>query len=500
MKLADLISKTRVIQTRGNTDFEVSRIVADSRSAVASSLFAAISGNRDDGTMFIPDAVQRGAKAVLLCAEAFKQTNLSSVNATFVVVPDVRVAVAELAETFFEYPSKGIRVAGVTGTNGKTTTAFLIQHICDVEMLRCGMIGTVHYKVGERTIAASRTTPDALEIQGLLAQMRDAGCKTVAMEVSSHAIHQSRIRGIEFDAAVFTNLTQDHLDYHKTMDAYFEAKSSFLVGMGSQRFKPGTAVVNIDDRYGAQLAGRLEREGVALITFGQGSRADFRASAIRTEFNGSSFQLDALGKSWLVRLPLIGKFNVMNALAALAASHLLGVDLRAAVLALATAPCVPGRLEAVPGRRAFKVFIDYAHTDDALRNVLQTLRGLNPRKIITVFGCGGDRDRAKRPLMGAVAAELSDWSIVTSDNPRSETPESIAEEIVSGMRGATMEVILDRKEAILRAVNIAQDHDIVLVAGKGHETTQIIGSRVEPFSDLVVAQSAIENRPVELAR
>ena len=499
MKLADLISKTRVIETRGGTDFEVSCITTDSRSAVAGSLFVAISGNREDGADFINDAVQRGAKAVVLSDEAFKHADFSAVKATFLVVPDVRTAVSDVAEKFFDYPSREMRVAGVTGTNGKTTTTFLIQHLCDAEMLRCGLIGTVHYKVGDRILPASRTTPDAVEIQGLLAQMRDAGCKTLAMEVSSHAIHQSRTRGIEFDAAVFTNLTQDHLDYHKTMEAYFEAKSSLLVGLGSQRFKRGTAVVNIDDRYGAQLAGRLEREGVSLITFGQGARADFRASAIRTEFNGSCFQLDALGKSWLVRLPLIGKFNVLNALAALAASHLLGVDLRAAVLALATAPCVPGRLESVPGRRAFRVFVDYAHTDDALRNVLQTLRGLNPRKIITVFGCGGDRDRAKRALMGAAAAELSDWSIVTSDNPRSENPESIAEEIISGMRGAAMEVILDRKEAIHRAVQIAQDHDIVLIAGKGHETTQIIGSRVEPFSDLAIAQSAIGNRPVELA-
>jgi UDP-N-acetylmuramoyl-L-alanyl-D-glutamate--2,6-diaminopimelate ligase len=320
------------------------------------------------------------------------------------------------------------------------------------------------------------------------------------MEVSSHAIHQKRVRGVEFDTAVFTNLTQDHLDYHKTMDAYFEVKAELLLGLGAQRFKPGKAVVNIDDRYGSQLAGRLEREGVPSITFGQGARADFRASAVRTEFNGSSFQLDALGKSWLVRLPLIGKFNVMNALAALAASYAMGVDLRSAVLALATAPSVPGRLEAVPGRRAFKVFVDYAHTDDALRNVLQTLRALQPRRIITVFGCGGDRDRAKRPLMGAAAAELSDFSIVTSDNPRSENPESIIHEIVSGMRGGAMEVVVDRKEAICRAVQRAEDHDIVLIAGKGHETTQVTGSRVEPFSDLAVAQSAIEARPVDLAR
>ena len=500
MKLADLLTQTVVVATYGKTDIEVSQIFADSRIVTPASLFVAIAGNRDDGASFIPDAIKRGANAIVLSSESAKHTDLKAVNVTFVVVPDVRVAVADLAEKFFGHPSKGMRVAGVTGTNGKTTTAFLIQHICETEMLRCGLIGTVRYKIGERILPAARTTPDALEIQGLLSQMRDAGCKTVAMEVSSHAIHQKRVRGVEFDAAVFTNLTQDHLDYHKTMDAYFEAKAELLIGLGKQRFKPGKAVVNIDDRYGAQLSSRLEREGVPVIAFGQGTRADFRASAVRTEFNGSSFQLDALGKSWLVRLPLIGKFNVMNALAALAAAHAMEVDLRAAVLALATAPSVPGRLEAVPGRRAFKVFVDYAHTDDAIRNVLQTLRALQPRRIITVFGCGGDRDRAKRPLMGAAAAELSDWSIVTSDNPRTENPDAIIEEIVAGMRGASLEVIPDRKEAIHRAVQIAQDHDIVLIAGKGHETTQVIGSRVEPFSDMAVAQSAIEGRPVDLTR
>ncbi len=500
MKLADLLSQVAVVEIHGKIDVDVVQISADSRTLKPGSLFVAISGSREDGVRFIPEAIKRGASAVVLSTESARQVDLDSVDATVIVVTDVRAAAADLAAKFFGHPSKEMRVAGVTGTNGKTTTTFLIQHICEAEMLRCGLIGTIRYKIGERVLPAARTTPDALETQGLLAQMRDAGCKSVAMEVSSHAIHQKRVRGVEFDTAVFTNLTQDHLDYHKTMDAYFEAKAELLLGLGAQRFKPGKAVVNIDDRYGSQLAGRLEREGVAAITFGQGARADFRASAVRTEFNGSSFQLDALGKSWLVRVPLIGKFNVMNALAALAASHAMGVDLRSAVLAMASAPSVPGRLEPVPARRAFKVFVDYAHTDDALRNVLQTLRALQPRKIITVFGCGGDRDRAKRPLMGAAAAELSDFSIVTSDNPRSENPESIIHEIVSGMRGAAMEVILDRKEAICRAVQIAEDHDIVLIAGKGHETTQVNGSRVEPFSDLAVAQSAIDARPVDLAR
>jgi UDP-N-acetylmuramoyl-L-alanyl-D-glutamate--2,6-diaminopimelate ligase len=244
----------------------------------------------------------------------------------------------------------------------------------------------------------------------------------------------------------------------------------------------------------------LQQASIPTITFGMGMRADFRASAVRTEFNGSTFQLDALGKSWLVRSPLIGRFNVMNTLGAIASAHAIGIPVRDSVLAMAAAPSVPGRLEPVPIRKSFRVFVDYAHTEDALSNAIRTLRELQPRRLLVVFGCGGDRDRGKRARMGAVAQELADWAVVTSDNPRSESADSIAREIVAGMRGGNHEIILDRREAIHRAVSMAQAQDIVLIAGKGHETTQTIGATVLPFDDLSVAKEAVEARPVEFGR
>lgn len=506
MKLGDLLAKVSTVSVRGSVDVEVADVCADSRKVRPGSVFVALPGTKAHGGAFIAEAFAKGAVAVVAqnapdeSAVGPCKDGAGAEKSVLVLVSDVRRAFAELACGFFGKPANGLKVAGVTGTNGKTTTGFLIQHICDAALLRCGLIGTVHYKVGERILPATRTTPDAWEVQSLLAQMRDAGCKSAVMEVSSHAVVQKRVSGVDFDAVVFTNLTQDHLDYHGTMDAYFEAKAGLLLGLGMQRFKAGTAVVNLDDRYGAQLASRLNQSGVKTISFGLGARADFRASNCRTDMQGTSFQLDATGRSWLVRLPLIGGFNISNALGAIAAAHVLGVDLRTAVLALASAPGVPGRMQAVPGKRAFKVFVDYAHTDDALRNALRTLRELQPRNLITVFGCGGDRDSGKRPLMGSAAEEASDWTIVTSDNPRSEAPEKIVEDILSGMRRKTHEVVLDRKAAIQRAIESAGPRDIVLIAGKGHETVQEIAGRVEPFDDVAIAASALENLPSDFGR
>jgi len=497
MRLDDLLSKVATVSTHGTAGVEVSDICCDSRRVKRGSVFVALPGTKAHGAEYVAEALQRGAAAVV--SEASPGTTPPS-GAASVLVADVRRAFSELSCAFFENPSRGLRVAGVTGTNGKTTTAFLIQHICDTALLRCGLLGTVHYRIGDTLVPSSRTTPDAWEAQSLLAQMRDAGCKSAVLEVSSHAIVQQRVRDVAFDAAVFTNLTQDHLDYHGTLEAYFEAKAGFMLGLGAQRFKDGAAIVNVDDRFGAQLADRLSQAGVKTHSFGLGMRADFRASNCRTDVNGSSFQLDAAGRSWLVRLPLIGFFNISNALGAIAAAHSLGVDIRTAVLALASAPGVPGRMQAVPGRRAFKVFVDYAHTDDALRNALRTLRDLQPRNLITVFGCGGDRDPGKRALMGAAAEQGSDWTVLTSDNPRSEKPEDIVRDIQSGMRRKNHEVVLDRKAAITRAIQAAGPRDIVLIAGKGHETEQETAGRREPFDDVAVAASALENLPSDFGR
>ena len=284
------------------------------------------------------------------------------------------------------------------------------------------------------------------------------------------------------------------------MESYFEAKVKLFTGMAAQPHKKGKAIVNIDDRWGQQLLARLARDTPALpvVTFGMNARADFRASAIKTDIGGTQYQLDAQGKTYLVRLPLIGAFNVYNSLAALAGAAALGVDLRTAVRALADAPSVPGRLEPVPVKRQFRVFVDYAHTDDALGNVMKTLRDLSPKRLIVVFGCGGNRDKAKRPLMAAAVERGADWAIVTSDNPRKEDPEAIIAEIKAGFRGANHETILDRREAIFRAVSLAQPRDIVLIAGKGHETTQEFADHTVPFDDLAIARLAVEAKPVDL--
>ncbi len=490
MKLETLLASIATLKVEGAVDRDVVALTYDSRRVKPGTVFVALRGAKVDGSQFVEQAIAAGAEAVVSETEEFRT------RATNVTVADARIALADLAAAFYQHPARALKIAGVTGTNGKTTTTFLLKHICEATMHRCGLIGTVRYEVGDRILPAARTTPESLEVQDLLWQMRAAGCKAVAMEVSSHALMQARVRGVEFDTAIFTNLTQDHLDYHKTMEAYFEAKAGLFTRLAKQPNKKGKAVINIDDRYGAQLAGRIEKE-VPVISYGVGARADFRASNVRIDFNGTSYQLDAGGRSYLVRLPQIGQFNVYNSLAAIAGAHALGVDVRSAVLALANAPAIPGRLEAVPAQRNFRVFVDYAHTEDALLNVIKTCRELNPARLIVVFGCGGSRDKTKRPRMGAVVDQHADFSIVTSDNPRQEEPLAIIEDIKPGMTRGHFEVIVDRKEAIFKAIAMAAPRDIILIAGKGHETYQEFADHTEPFDDVAVARQALEAKRVE---
>ncbi len=491
MKLSALLSQVATIKTEGSLDREITAITYDSRRVKPGTLFVALKGEKVDGAAFVEKAVAAGAEAVV-SEDAEIRT-----RATNITVADARNALADLGAAFFQHPARALKIAGVTGTNGKTTTAFLIKHICEAVLLRCGLIGTVRYEVGDRILPASRTTPESLDLHDLLWQMRSAGCKAAVMEVSSHALMQARVRGVEFDAAVFTNLTQDHLDYHKTMEAYFEAKTRLFSGLAQQTKKKGQAVINLDDRYGAMLAQRFGKE-VPVVTYGVGVHADFRASNVRIDFHGTSYQLDAGGRSYLVRLPLIGQFNVYNSLAALAAANAMGVDVRSGVLALANATAVPGRLEAVPAQRQFRIFVDYAHTDDALLNVIKTCRELNPGRLIVVFGCGGNRDKTKRPRMGAVVDQHADYGIVTSDNPRKEDPLAIIEDIKPGMKRGSFEIIPDRREAIFKAVAMAQPRDIILIAGKGHETYQEFADHTAPFDDAAVAREALEAKRVDL--
>ena len=491
MQLKTLLSATPVRQVIGTLDRTVENIAYDSRRVQRNGIFVALRGEKSDGHEFIGQAIEKGASVIV--AEREEQNP----RATCLVVENARTALADFAETFYGHPGGKLKLAAVTGTNGKTTTTFLIKHICENAGLRCGLIGTVRYEIGERVLPAIRTTPESLDLQELLAQIANSGCKAAAMEVSSHALAQDRTRGLEWNVAVFTNLTQDHLDFHGTMKNYFESKMRLFAGLGSQKRKrKPIAIVNIDDRYGEQLLDKID-ERVAVITYGMGMRADFRASNYRVESSGTSYQLDARGKSYLVRVPLIGRFNVTNSVAALAASSALGINLRDAVFSLGKSPQVPGRLELVPAKRQFQVFVDYAHTPDALGNVLKTLRELEPNRLIAVFGCGGNRDRQKRPLMAEIVDRHADYAIITSDNPRKENPDTIVAEIEKGFRSTHYEKIVDRTEAINRAVELARPHDIVLIAGKGHENYQEFADHTVPFDDIQVARRAIEDHPVE---
>lgn len=492
MKLETLLSAIKPLSTDGPLDRDITSLCYDSRRVKEGALFFALRGEKNDGTSFVDQAVSAGAAAIISESAQLKT------RATNIVVKDSREAMADVAAEFFGHSDRYLKMAGITGTNGKTTTAFLLRHICETAMLRCGLLGTVRYQIGDRVLPAARTTPESLDVHDLLWQMRSAGCKAAVMEVSSHALVQARVRGVEFDAAIFTNLTQDHLDYHKTMEAYAEAKATIFTHLAGQK-KRGQAVINIDDRYGALFATRFAND-LPILTYGLGVKAAFRASNIRIDFNGTSYQLDAQGRSYLVRLPLIGQFNVYNSLAAIAGATVMGIDVRTAVLNLATAPAVPGRLEAVPAQRQFKVFVDYAHTDDALRNVMKTCRELNPARLIVVFGCGGNRDKTKRPKMGAAVDQMADYAIVTSDNPRSEDPEAIIADIKPALQHVAYEAIVDRREAIFKAISMAQPRDIVLVAGKGHESYQEFADRTVPFDDVAVAGSALENRRTEAPR
>lgn len=475
----------------GLADPEVSALCHDSRQATPGCLFFAIPGAKSDGTDYIAQAAANGAVA------AIAEREPSSAPVPVIVVPSARAAMADIAAAFFGHPDRSLKCVGITGTNGKTTTAFLVHHIFRKASLMPGLIGTVKYEIAGTERPAPHTTPESIELQSMLAEIRETGGRAVAMEVSSHSLVQDRVRGIEFDAAVFTNLTQDHLDYHGDMESYFKAKSILFESLAAQKNKRGRAVVNADDRFGSRLLDQISKKAKT-VPFGRGAGCEFRAASIRQEPQGTTFALEARGKSYLVRTPLIGLFNVYNALGAIAASVTSGVECRTAVDALASAPQVPGRMERVAAKRNFQVFVDYAHTEDALRNALRTLRELQPARILTVFGCGGDRDRAKRPRMASAAEELSDRIIMTSDNPRSEDPGKILAEMETGLRGKGFEKIVDRNLAIRRAVELAGPGDIVLVAGKGHEKYQETNGTRTPFDDVSTAARAIGDKKGEV--
>ena len=458
-------------------DVEITGLAYSSRQVGPGALFFCVPGFHVDGHDFAADAVARGA-AALVCERPL------GLGVPEVRVTDVRAAMGPAATRFHGDPSAELRIVGITGTNGKTTTAHLVRALVEASGVRCGLLGTVTSVVGGREEPVERTTPEAIDLQASFRRMLDAGDRACVIEVSSHALELGRAEGIRFAARIFTNLSQDHLDFHPTMEDYFVAKRRLFRVAGGD---PGTSIVNVDDSWGARLAGEIE--GPA--TYAVEADADYRARDVRFDTAGSTFRCETPDGAVDLRTRLPGHFNVLNALAALAAGRALGVELATAARALATAERVPGRMEPVDEGQDFAVFVDYAHTPEALENVLRAARKLAAGRLRVVFGAGGDRDKTKRPLMGRVASALADRVVVTSDNPRSEEPAAIVEEVLVGA-GESAEREVDRRRAIEQALQGAATGDVVVIAGKGHEQGQeFAGGRKEPFDDATVAREAL---------
>ena len=482
MKIETLVREIQPSAVVGPQDPDVLGVVCDSRQITKGCVFVAIPGNKQDGWSFVDDAVERGAVAIVSEHDGSARRDICQIR-----VSDARKALAELSCAFHDNPSRKLKIAGITGTNGKTTTAYMIRNAMRAASWKPGLLGTIEYEIGERVIPAARTTPEAPALQSMLAQMVNSGCKSAVMEVSSHALNQKRTLGIDYDAAVFTNLTRDHLDYHETFEKYFEAKSLLFKGLGNGN-KHASAVVNSDDPWGQKL-NKMADLKADILTYGIESDALVKATNVSLNSHGSSFIVCTPWGNEPIHVKFLGRFNIHNALAAIAACGAMGIPLKTIIGSLSEMTLVLGRLEEVVNGKGFRVFVDYAHTDDALENVLKTLRELNPKRLIVVFGCGGNRDKTKRPLMGQIAARLANYSIVTSDNPRKEDPATIIAEIRQGFGASgNFETIEDRAQAIKRSIEIAAKGDIILIAGKGHENFQEFANTIVPFDDRQVVK------------
>ena len=472
----------------GNRNQPVSALVWDSRQVVRGSIFFAINGERFDGNEHIPEAIQRGAIAIVS-----ERVGKSRPDVLHIETGNVRIALANAARRFYSSPDRKLNLLGVTGTNGKTTVTRLVKHLLDNGNDKCGLIGTIDYVVGKRVLPSHKTTPEADEISALLAEMSEAGCESAVMEVSSHGVDQNRTFGLGFKTVAFLNLSQDHLDYHGDMERYFEVKSRLFEGFENPM--PENAVINLDDPYGERLIEKLDA-GIRCVTFSSRSeRADFCAKEVKVSAKGTRFMLQSPEGTFAVNLPLLGAFNVSNALAALACGYVSGKTVSEMVHMLSSAPSVPGRMEVVEAGQPYLTIVDYAHTHDALDKLLHTVRSLVDGRLFVVFGCGGDRDRAKRPLMMQAACRYADRVIATSDNPRSETQSQIFDDMLRGMDGTTrVNFVEDREEAIRQALQHAESGDAVVIAGKGHETFQIIDNTMIPFDDRLVARAVIHEK------
>jgi UDP-N-acetylmuramoyl-L-alanyl-D-glutamate--2,6-diaminopimelate ligase len=491
VKLSEVIKGIPIVDRINFTDTDIRTLATDSRGDVDGGLFIAVTGQSDDGHEYVGQAADRGANALIV------EKPISSTLPTL-VVDDSAAAAAHCAKNFYGDPASRVLLVGASGTNGKTSTCFLLRSILDRALGPTGIIGTVGFGTAGELTAATHTTPATVDLYRIIAGFADRGCEAVVMEVSSHATVQRRIEGLEFDLAIMTNITRDHLDYHRTMASYIAAKETFVGTLTERgrRKKAGTLVYNVDDPHLVAIA---ERFSGSAISYGIANGADVTAADVRAGLDGSRFGLSAGGRRATVNLPLLGSFSVYNALAAAAGAHGIGIAMDDIAAGLERVDQIPGRFQVIAAAAGPKVVVDYAHTPDALENLLRFCRELGPRRLITVFGCGGDRDRGKRPLMGAIAVNLSDVVYITDDNPRTEDPDGIVAEIVAGIdiKETSYAVVRDRARAIREAVRGAGPGDLVVVAGKGHEEVQIVGDRRIPFSDAHQAREALGDAEVE---
>lgn len=491
--LEQLFAGLPLVAHTGSLQRSVSGIVLDSRRAVAGSVFFALTGHRTDGNAFIDEAIARGSLAVV----TRNPVQIQHSKVTYLQVAEPREILAEVSRRFYRHPDETLDMIGITGTNGKTTTAYLCRFFLGLEGAPVGLLGTVSYDLGNRTVPSFKTTPESVDICGMLAQMRDAGCRRVALEVSSHGIDQHRVRNLRFKAATFLNLTRDHLDYHGDIETYFGVKKRLFDG-GNGKL-PGCAVINLDDPRGRNLAASLA-PAVSRLTFGTAEDADVRAANAVADIHGTTFDLTWPGGMLRVHSPLVGAYNVSNVLAATASCLAVGADPRGFLPRLDEFPGVPGRMEKIQAGQPFQVLVDYAHTDDALRNALGMLRQVTPGRLFAVFGCGGNRDRTKRPLMTQAVQEFADFSWATSDNPRREPVEQIFADMRGGVqRPERIAFIEDRRRAISLALDTAQPGDCLLIAGKGHETFQEFADTVIPFDDRQIARELIHIKQLAVA-
>ena len=482
--LEKLMRGISAIKTSGDCRRSITGLCADSRRVTPGSLFFALTGLRYDGNDYIAEAIDRGAKAIVS-----ERPGQAGGSVAYIQVENIRGMMAETARRFYGFPDRDLDLIGVTGTNGKTTVAWLLKYLLDQPGKPVGVLGTIEYSLGRRTLPAGRTTPESLDLYPMLAQMKQADCSCAVMEVSSHGIEQERITGLSFKIAVFLNLTQDHIDYHKSMERYFEVKSRLFTGKTIAC--PEVSIINLDDSYGRRLLGLLP-SGNRVITFGTDSKADFYATDIELDTQGSRFEMRWPAGTTEAVSPLPGRYNVSNIMAAMATGYAMGFDPGELARLLPDFTGVPGRMERVEAGQPFNVLVDYAHTDDALSNALSMLRDITPGRLLVVFGCGGNRDPEKRPLMTRAVMDRADHAWATADNSRGESLEAIFEDMKAGVTAAERITFVDeRRWAISLALDSAQPGDCVLIAGKGHETFQEFADTVLPFDDRQVARELL---------